>query len=71
MVLWRPRGASGGDRPVGRWISYAEARPATKPRLSFRRFSSPLDMQDEVPQLLHMANVVDDLDTAAMPGRST
>lgn len=57
-VIWRAHGAAAEDHPVGRWITYARARRLYKPRLTFQRFSSPVDMRQAVPQLLHVSDVV-------------
>jgi hypothetical protein len=58
VVLWRAHGTSTDTHPVARWMTYAQARKLSNVRLTFHRFSSPLDLRDEVPRLLGVAGIV-------------
>jgi hypothetical protein len=58
VVLWRAHGRSTDEHPVGRWLTYAQARKQSPTRLTFRHFSSPVDMRDEIPRLLDVAGIV-------------
>jgi hypothetical protein len=57
-VLWRVRGVGAEAHPVGRWVTYAHARKASRAHLTFRHFSSPIDMRDEIPRLLGVSGIV-------------
>ena len=50
-------GAGAGVHMTGRWMSYAEAQKLSRSRLTFRRFSSPVEMCEEVPGLLRVTNI--------------
>jgi hypothetical protein len=67
VVIWRAQGDDAEGHPVGRWITYAEACTQYLTRLSFQRFSSPVDMRDEVPRLLRVAEIVVDQERAVTP----
>jgi hypothetical protein len=58
VVIWRAQGTAAEVHPVGRWITYAQARKLTGARLTFQRFSSAVDMREEVPRLLRVAEIV-------------
>jgi hypothetical protein len=66
VVIWREQGASAEDHPVSRWITYAGARELSGARLSFDRFSSAIDMRDEIPRLLGVPQIV--VERRVMPG---
>jgi hypothetical protein len=53
---------------MSRWLTYAQARALSPSRLTFRRFSSPADMRDALPRLLHIAEIAVEQDRAASPG---
>ena len=57
-VIWRAHGILAEDHPVGRWITHARARKLSSTRLTFQRFSSPVDMRDKIPRLLRVAQIV-------------
>src|SRR5689334_13481076 len=42
-VVWPIRGPTGDEHPAGRWLTYGQAL-RMHPHLSFKRFSSSLDM---------------------------
>lgn len=55
-VIWPTFGPRSDEHIQGRWVSYAQARDKIG-GLSFRRFSSPIEMCDEVPRLLHVEDL--------------
>jgi hypothetical protein len=63
-VTWSTLSETGDERPAGRWVSYARARKLRGSRLTFERFSSLLQMRDELPELLHVGDVVLELRSA-------
>jgi hypothetical protein len=65
VVLWRAHGTSPDSHPVGRWLTYAQALKLFHGQLTFRRFSSPVDMRDELPRLLDVPGIVLDPEPAA------
>lgn len=52
VVTWAALEATGDERAVCRWMTYAEARKRSGSGMTFRRFSSLLRMSDELPELL-------------------
>jgi hypothetical protein len=68
IVLWSAHGSSPDDHPVCRWMTYAQASKLSRARLTFRRFSSPVDMRDEVPRLLGVAGIVLEPARSVTPG---
>jgi hypothetical protein len=67
-VLWLARDASVQDHAVSRWTTYAQARKLLGAGLTFRRFSSPMHMRDELPRLLGVAEIVVDHAQPGTPG---
>jgi hypothetical protein len=59
-VTWPTFSDTGDERPAGRWVSYAQARKLRGSRLTFERFSCLLSIRDELPELLHVADVSQD-----------
>jgi hypothetical protein len=56
VVIWGGR-SHREDHPVGRWITYAQARKLSGAGLTFRRFSAPTEMSEEIPRLLRVAEI--------------
>jgi hypothetical protein len=56
VVTWLAANPA-GDHQVSRWISYAQARALSGGHLTFRRFASPMHMRQELPRLLHVAEL--------------
>ena len=59
VVTWLATDAA-GEHQVSRWISYAQARTLSGGRLTYRRFASPMHMRQELPRLLHVAEIHQD-----------
>ena len=51
-VTWSTFSAAGEERAAGRWMTYAQARALPGSHLTFERFSSLIEMRDELPRLL-------------------
>ncbi|MCC6751526.1 MAG: hypothetical protein IT371_27990 [Deltaproteobacteria bacterium] len=51
-VGWSTFEGTEEERPMGRWLTYAQARKLPGPRLTFERFSSVWTMCDRLPALM-------------------
>jgi hypothetical protein len=51
-VIWPSFSESAGEHIEGRWLSFAQARDRLDGKLTFARFSSPLEMTNEIPRWL-------------------
>ena len=56
-VTWSTWSATGDEHPAGRWLTFAQALALPGPRRTYDRFSSHVHMHDELPLLLHVADV--------------
>lgn len=55
LTIFWPTGSSTQDKPISRWINYAQARRLGGSDLTFSRFSSPMPAREEIPRLQAVA----------------
>jgi hypothetical protein len=54
VVTWSVFSETGDEHPGGRWVSYAQACKWLGSHLNFERFSSSIQMREELPTLLNV-----------------
>jgi hypothetical protein len=70
VVTWSAFSETGDEHPAGRWVSYAQACKRLGSHLNFERFSSSIQMREELPTLLNVGGVpLESLPAVTHPAR--
>jgi hypothetical protein len=67
VVIWGAQGTAAEVHPVGRWLTCAQALEVTGARLTSQRFSRSVDVREEVPRLLRVAQIAVEEKRPVMP----